>query len=169
MTIMNKQALEVGIDLLQREAMYLDQKRWGDWVALFHRDCEYWVPMWRSEEELTGDPHGELSHMYYPSRSGLEDRVLRIRSRRSPASVPMPRTTHLVGGVVISEPPTAEAIRLHSSWSCHVFYPREKSQHVFFGHSEYLLEKADGEWCIKKKRTVLQNDYIPSLLDIYCI
>ena len=80
------QMLATAIDVLQRESVYLDEQRWDEWLALYIADCEYWVPSWKNEETLTSNPQAELSHIYYATRAGLEDRVVRIRSRRSPAS-----------------------------------------------------------------------------------
>jgi len=95
-------SLEIGRDLIVREAVYLDERRWDDWLALFTEDCEYWVPTWRTEEALTSDPQAEISHIYYANRAGLEDRIVRIRSGRSPASVPLRRTTHVVGNFLLA-------------------------------------------------------------------
>ena len=64
--------------------MLLDERRWDEWIALYAPDCEYWVPTWRDEENLTSDPQAELSHIYYANRAGLEDRVPhldRVRGR----------------------------------------------------------------------------------------
>ena len=33
----------------------------------------------------------------------------------------------------------------------------------------YYLIRKDGGWLIAKKKTILQNDYIPTMLDVYCI
>jgi 3-phenylpropionate/cinnamic acid dioxygenase small subunit len=161
--------LEIGIEILNREAVYLDEQRWDEWLALFVPDCEYWVPSWKNEEELTSNPQAELSHIYYASRAGLEDRIVRIRSRRSPASTPMPRTSHLLSGFLPLGTPDAQHIRLRSSWACHVFFPRIHESHAFFGRAEHELVLKDGNWLIAKKKTILQNDYIPTMLDIYCI
>jgi 3-phenylpropionate/cinnamic acid dioxygenase small subunit len=163
------QMLATGTDVLLREGIYLDEQRWDEWLALFAADCEYWVPSWKNEETLTTNPQAELSHIYYASRAGLEDRVVRIRSRRSPASTPMPRTTHLVSHVLPMDKPQADRIKLRSSWVCHVFFPRMHESHAFFGRAEYELVQKDGGWLIAKKKTVLQNDYIPTMLDVYCI
>jgi 3-phenylpropionate/cinnamic acid dioxygenase small subunit len=161
--------LSAGIDVLQREAIYLDEQRWDEWLALFVPDCEYWVPSWKNEETLTSNPQAELSHIYYATRAGLEDRIVRIRSRRSPASTPMPRTTHLIGSVLPLEQPGPERMKLRSSWVCHVFFPRQHDSHAFFGRSEHELALKDGTWMIAKKKTILLNDYIPTMLDVYCI
>jgi 3-phenylpropionate/cinnamic acid dioxygenase small subunit len=161
--------LAAGTDLIEREAAAIDERRWDDWLALFTADCEYWMPAWKSDDTLTSDPNAELSHFYYASRAGLEDRIYRIRSDRSPASMPLPRTTHIVANVRAIEPFAAERMRLRSSWVSHVFFPRSEESHAFFGHTEHtLVASADG-WLIARKRIVLQNDYIPTMLDIYCV
>ena len=156
-------------EVLQREGAYLDEQRWDEWLGLFLPDCEYWVPSWKDEETLAGDPQAELSHIYYASRAGLEDRVVRIRSRRSPASTPMPRTSHAVSAVLPTEEPRAERVKLRSSWVCHVFFPRVHESHAFFGRAEHELVTSNGRWLIARKKTILQNDYIPTMLDVYCI
>ena len=33
--------LEIGIEILNREAVYLDEQRWDEWLALFVPDCGY--------------------------------------------------------------------------------------------------------------------------------
>lgn len=161
--------LATGSELLHREGVLLDEQRWDEWLALFTADCEFWMPTWKSDEVLGSDPRTELSLMYYSSRAGLEDRILRIRSRRSPASMPLPRTAHIVGAILPLEPPAADRMKLRSTWISQVFAPRTQVQHAFFGRSEHELVLREGAWLIRKKKVTLQNDYIPTLLDIYCV
>lgn len=155
--------------LLYREGAALDERRWDEWIALYASDCEFWMPMWRTEDELNADPETSLSHIYYRSRAGLEDRIVRIRSRRSPASMPLARTAHSIGNVLALEPPAADRMRLRATWNCHVLFTRAKEQHVFFGYSEFELRLDADAWRIGKKKVVLQNDLIPTMLDIYCV
>ncbi len=162
-------ALAAGSDVLEREAICLDEQRWDDWLALFAADCEYWIPTWRHDETLTADPRRELSHIYYASRAGLEDRIVRIRSGRSPASMPLPRTTHVLGNIRLLEPPAPERLRLRSSWITQVFFTRSRETHAFFGHTEHDLVRRGDHWLIARKKIVLQNDYIPGMLDVYCV
>ena len=158
-----------GRDLILREAMYLDEQRWDEWLALYIEDCEYWMPAWKADGTPTTNPQAELSHIYYANRTGLEDRIVRIRSGKSLASTPMPRTVHILGTVLLLEAPAADRLRLRSSWVCHVFFPRSHESHAFFGRSEHELALREGDWRIAKKKIVLQNDYIPTMLDIYCV
>jgi len=161
-------SLAAGIELVHREARYLDERRWDEWLALFVEDCEYWMPAWKADGTPTINPQAELSHIYYASRAGLEDRIVRIRSGKSAASTPMPRTAHILGSVLPAES-SADRLKLDSTWVSHVFFPRSGESHAFFGRSEHELVLREGDWRIAKKRILLQNDYIPTMLDVYCV
>jgi 3-phenylpropionate/cinnamic acid dioxygenase small subunit len=152
--------------LLAEEAAAVDERRWEDWLALYLEDCVYWAPCWCADEELCADPATQLSHVYYASRAGLEDRVWRIGSRKSPASAPMPRTLHTVANVRAT---FAEAGRIlvKSNWTNHVFSLRNRETEVFFGRYEHGLLCVDGVWRIASKKIVLLNDQIPTYLDVY--
>ena len=165
---MPSDTVDLARDVPMQEAIYLDDKRWDDWLALFTDDCEFWVPTWRADGKLAADPRTELSHIYYANRAGLEDRVARIRSGRSPASNPPPRTTHIVGNVWAHGPATRDSVALSSAWSSHVFFPLLRLSQTFFGRSEYQLVKQGSKWLIARKKVILQNDYISTFLDVYC-
>ena len=79
----DQDALRAATDVLYRETMYLDERRWDDWLGLYHADAEFWVPMWKSEHEFTDNPLREVSLIYITSRDRLEERVKRVRSNRS--------------------------------------------------------------------------------------
>ena len=166
---MSAPSLAAAKDILTREAVYLDEKRWDEWAALFANDVEYWVPTWTAEGRLAADPRTELSLMYFSGRGGLEDRIARIRTGRSPAGLPLPRTTHILSSVLPLEPPTEALVRLRSSWACHVYYPLLDQTHVFFGRSEHDIARRDGAWLIARKKAILENDRIPAAIDVYCL
>jgi benzoate/toluate 1,2-dioxygenase beta subunit len=163
---MNAIDLQTASAFLALEARLLDQQRWKEWLELYAPDCEYWVPARRADESLTEDPMVELSHIYYASRAGLDDRILRITSGRSAASTPTPRTTHILGAVTMAE--ESGRTVFHVPWATHLFNVRQRSSHTFFGWSEIELARQDGRLLIRRKKVALQNDYIPTLLDVYC-
>ena len=152
-------------DLIAREAQALDDKNWDAWLGLFTEDVEYWVPAWDSEHVLTSNPQGEMSLIYYSNRSGLEDRVFRLRTERSAASVPLPRTCHMTSNVLIDQGATGIAVK--TAWIVHI--NRSGVLNHFFGRSEYILIKVEDELKIKSKKTVVMNDIIPTVMDIYSI
>ena len=168
-TVARKALLEPARDVLTREASFLDEQRWDEWLALFTEDCEFWVPTWLNEENLADDPESQLSHVYYANRAGLEDRIARIRTGKSAASTPLRRTTHMVGNVMLLEAESDREVTLRSSWTSHVHDPSSKKTYVLFGHARYQLRLSVGSWLIARKKTVLQNDYLPSMVDVYCI
>ena len=165
---MSREALEQGTDLLYREAAFLDRQQWDDWLALYVRDCVFWVPSYVSETTVTRDPQTEVSHIYYASRSGLEDRVWRIRSGLSVATIPMPRTMHAVTNVQLVES-SAAAMTLESNIAVDVFSLKNQTSHRLFGRAEHKLVRHDGAWRIARKTVIVQNDYLPSVVDIYSV
>ena len=161
--------LRAGADVLAREALYLDERRWDEWIALYCEDCEFWAPSWLSEDTLSADPNREISMFYFKARGGLEDRVWRIRSGQAAALSPMPRTSHQVSNVVLDGAVDADAMTVKSAFACHVYMIRNKTQHVFFGRYEHGLVRIDNEWRIRRKKITLMNDFVPSLLDVFCV
>lgn len=152
-------------DLLHREGAYLDAHRWDEWLALYTEDCEFWMPAWDGEE-LTRDPKSELSLIYYDSRVGLEERVLRIRSGLSAASTPLPRTAHMITNIQLGERAGKE-LAVHAQWQTHAF--RNQETQTFYGRYEIGLREVGGQWQIAKKKIILLNDVITTALDIYHI
>lgn len=154
-------------ELLYREAQYVDERRWDEWLALFDPQAEYWAPSWDSDNELTSDPLTEMSLIYYGDRTGLEDRVFRLRTGRSAASTPMPRTCHIVSNVIAT--PAADGhCSASASFVAHLF--RRNAEQHFFGRYEYLLAPVEGGgWRIRKKKIVVMNDLIDTVLDIYSV
>ena len=156
-------------DVLAREGLYLDERRWDDWLALFFEDRIFWAPSWLDDEMLSDDPQTQISLFYFKSRAGLEDRVWRIRSGQAPTLTPMPRTTHLIANPVLDGGASAQAMVVRSAWTCHVYTLRNKTQHVFFGRYEHQLVQIAGNWRIQHKKITLMNDFVPAMLDVFCV
>src|SRR5688572_22804112 len=115
--------------LVAQEALYLDLRRWDDWLALYDDDAVFWVPAWKDEEEQTSDPDTEISLIYHKSRSSLSDRIWRLKSGMSIASNPPLRTTHIVGHPVFRFAETGADPRYATcSWSCLVYDTTRQEQ-----------------------------------------
>ena len=91
--------LEQVRQFLYYEARLLDDRQWDEWLNCYSPQVVYWMPAWGDDDQLTRDPQREISLIYYPNRDGLEDRVYRIKTERSGASTPEPRTTHMISNV----------------------------------------------------------------------
>ncbi|HBM42506.1 MAG TPA: benzoate 1,2-dioxygenase small subunit, partial [Halomonas sp.] len=112
----------------------------------------------------TRDPNGEVSLIYYPNREGLEDRVYRIKTERSGASTPEPRTTHQVTNLEILSQDD-QTVELRFNW--HTLSHRYKKTDSFFGTSFYTLDVSGERPLITRKVVQLNNDYIHQVIDVY--
>jgi len=149
---------------LFQEARYLDERQWDEWLACYSDDVTYWMPAWDDDDKLTEDPQTEISLMFYADRGGLEDRVFRIRTERSSASMPEPRTSHNVTNVeVLAQRDDDVDVRYNFNTLSH----RYKVTDQFFGTVYLTLRKREDRLLISSKKIVLKNDYIRQVLDVY--
>ena len=154
--------------ILHEEALFLDRLDFDPWIALYTPDCIFWMPAWRDDGTQTEDPDRELSLIYYKGRRNLEDRVQRIRSGFSVASAVMPRVSHMIGNVLLSDE-GGDTVRVDSSFIVHVHDVRTRRDHAYFGRYEHELRLEDGAWKISRKVIRLMNDVVPTMLDVYGI
>ncbi|MGY4721553.1 benzoate 1,2-dioxygenase small subunit [Naumannella cuiyingiana] len=152
---------------LYREARYLDDRLFEQWVECYAEDAEFWMPAWADDDELTTDPANELSLIYYANRAGLEDRVFRIRTERSSAtSLPEPRTSHNITNVEIIEQ-RGPLVDVRFNW--HTMYFRYHTVDPYYGTSFYTIDFSGDAPLIRRKTVVLKNDYIHHVVDVYHI
>ena len=150
---------------LYREARLLDDKDWDAWVSLYRPDAQFWMPAWDDDGTLVTDPDRDISLIYYADRSGLEDRVFRIKTGRSSAtSLPESRTSHNLSNIEILEQ-NADTCSVRFNWVTFSFRYRETD--TYFGSSFYTLDTAGECPLIATKKVVLKNDYIHQVVDIY--
>ncbi|MEJ7929678.1 aromatic-ring-hydroxylating dioxygenase subunit beta [Ramlibacter sp. AN1015] len=159
-------ARAIAAHLLAREGHLLDTRQWDAWLSLYAPDCSWWVPSWRDEDHLVEDVEREVSLAWHPSRAGLEERVLRIRTRKSVTSMPLPRTTHLSSNV-LAQFEGEHTIVGTASWQVHDWDPRlVRAQHRF-GRYEYTLRLDDTAWRFTRKKIIVCNDLFPGVVDFY--
>ncbi|WP_163558460.1 benzoate 1,2-dioxygenase small subunit [Halomonas sp. NO4] len=149
---------------LYREARLLDDRQWDDWLACYSKEALFWMPAWDDDDRLTQDPESEISLIYYPNREGLEDRVYRIKTERSGASTPEPRTTHQISNIeVLSQ--EGDQVALRFNW--HTLSHRYKKTDSYFGTAFYTLDVSGEAPLITRKVVQLNNDYIHQVIDVY--
>lgn len=148
-----------------QEAMALDDKDWDAWLALYHEEAEYWVPAWDDHERPTADPQNEVSLIYYPNRGGLEDRVFRIRTRRSAASTPQPRTVHQFS--LLSAEESDGQVHARTSWT--TVSVLEGKVATLSGWAFYDLEPRDDSFVIRRKKTIVVTDLFHEVADVYSL
>ena len=151
-------------DFLYREARYLDDGQWDQWLELYAADASFWMPCWDDNDTLTEDPQSEISLIWYGNRGGLEDRVFRIRTERSSATIPDTRTNHHISNVEVVEQ-TGTTVKLRFNW--HTMSVRYNHTDHFCGTSFYTLDVSGASPLIKEKKVILKTDYIRHVIDVY--
>jgi 3-phenylpropionate/cinnamic acid dioxygenase small subunit len=136
-------------DFLLHEARLLDDAKFGDWLALFTPDAQYWVP---SEPGQTS-PHDTVS-LIYDDRRLLETRVRRLASPRIYSQEPRSRTSRIVSNVSIEES-RSDYVLVRSKFMMIEF--RRNEQRLFGGTCFHRLAIHNDQLRIRLKRVDLVN------------
>jgi benzoate/toluate 1,2-dioxygenase beta subunit len=154
------------LSFLYREARLLDDEQWDEWLECYDPDARFWMPAWDDDDRLTLDPQQEISLIFYPSRQGLEDRVFRIKTERSSATMPDTRTSHNIANVEL-ESQDGAVCTVRFNWN--TLSHRYKATYSYFGMARYVIDFSGERPRILDKYVVLKNDYINQVIDIYHI
>jgi benzoate/toluate 1,2-dioxygenase beta subunit len=163
---MSAPAMQDILAFLYREARLLDDEQWDDWVECYHPEARFWMPSWDDDGTLVTDPEREISLVYYATRQGLEDRVFRIKTERSSATIPDTRTSHNIANVEVER---IEDGRVTVRFNWNTLSHRYHTNYSYFGMSRYLIDFSGERPRILDKYVVLKNDYINQVIDIYHI
>lgn len=153
--------------LVTLDGVLLDEKKFAEWLELYHQHCVFWVPAWDDDlDQQTTDPNLEISLIYYDNRAGLEDRIYRIGTQRSSASRPLFRTAHFTSNLhILEQGENTATVRV--SWSTHAY--RNHKSVCYFGNTIYKLVAENGQLKIHFKRINLLNDYFEDAVDFYLL
>ena len=162
----DKISIEAVSQFLYRETRFLDDEEWDNWLTCYAPTASFWMPAWDDFDKLTEDPQSEISLIYYPDRQGLEDRVFRIKTERSSATMPDTRTCHNIANVEIVAVEGNQAT-VRFNWNTLSF--RYKTNYSYIGMSRYVIDFSGDVPQILSKYVVLKNDYINQVIDIYHI
>lgn len=151
-------------ELIYWEATLLDRRRWDDWIDLFAEDAVFWAPTWANEEEVTNDPETQLNLIYLRGRGGLEDRIFRLESRDSYASVPLERTVHVIGNVLI-ESVDGDDITAFANGLIHIY--GKKGPRTRASLYDFTIRRIGENLKITQKKITLIDDQLEGPVDVY--
>jgi benzoate/toluate 1,2-dioxygenase beta subunit len=138
-------------DFIVHEARLLDERRFGDWMALFADDGTYWVPAVPDQ----ANPFDQAS-LFYDDRGLMKTRIDRLAHPRIHVQTPPSRTAHLVGNIVVEEADAATGEYLVGSTVIMV-ESREDKQRLFAGRQRHRLRREGETFRIVQKRVDLIN------------
>ena len=133
---------------LYHEARLLDTQQLEAWLALFTEDATYWIPLEKDQREPF-----ETSSIVHDDRTLLELRVKQARHPRAHARLPLARTVHQVGNVIVHE----ENNQLTVNSTLQVIEFRNEKQRVYGALVEHRLRRAGDSFRIAHKRVDLVN------------
>lgn len=165
--VVDLQVAEKIRQFLYREARLLDDRDFDEWIECYHPEAPFWMPSWDVDDTLVTDPQNEISLIYYPDRSGVEDRVFRIKTERSSAtSLPEPRTGHNISGIEFLRK-DGDVVDLRFNWF--TLYYRYQTTTTYFGVSFYSVDISGEQPLITDKKVILKNDCVHHLVDVYMV
>lgn len=136
---------------LYKEARYINENKFEEWLALFTQDCRYWIPC--NDNDI--DPETHVS-IIYDDRKRLEERVWRLQTGLAYGQQPQSKTRHLITNVEILEE-LGEKIIVSSNFL--LVELRRGIQTMFAGRNEhYLLFEENGLKVCSKKVELLNNN-----------
>lgn len=134
---------------LYHEARLLDTQQLEAWLELFTEDATYWLPLEQGQQDAL-----EASSIIHDDRSLLELRVRQARHPRAHARLPLARTVHTVGNVMIAADAGNELV-VNSTLQLVEF--RNDRQRLWGALVEHRLRRAGESYRIARKRVELAN------------
>ena len=136
-------------EFLYYEARLLDTQQFEAWLDLFTEDATYWVPLEQGQASAS-----ETSSIIYDDKTLLDLRVRQARHPRAHARLPLARTVHQVGNVMLLERAGAT---VHVASTLQVIEFRAERQRVWGATVEHRLRRMPAGWKIAQKRVDLVN------------
>ena len=159
---------------LYREARFLDDRQFHDWLALFTDDVRYWMagrtnrypksskaisildPDRYVEDDLTRED--ELA-ILDETKETLSGRVARLDTGMAWAEDPPSRTRHMINNIEVEPGDVESEIRVYSNFI--VYRSRAETEQDFYvGARQDVLRRVDGEWKIAHRKLILDQNVL---------
>jgi 3-phenylpropionate/cinnamic acid dioxygenase small subunit len=159
-----KQQIE---DFLYREAEFLDERRYEEWLDLLTEDTRYWMPMRRNvprdelDREFTRE--GMDVNWFDEGKDTLTRRVNQILTGVHWAEEPPSRICHMVSNVQIVRATPSRPSPSEVTVKCRFLIYRnrvETETDLLVGKREDVLRKVDGGWKIARRKIVLDQSVL---------
>ena len=156
-------------DFLHHEAELLDERRYGDWLALVADDIRYWMPMRRNvkfgEEDREFTRSTTDINWFDEGKETLARRVKQIETGIHWAEEPQSRIAHLVTNVQLVEvsPSLADAQEVLTRCRFLIYRNRvETETDILVGTREDVLRRSGGGWQIARRKIILDQSVLLS-------
>jgi 3-phenylpropionate/cinnamic acid dioxygenase small subunit len=154
-------------DFLYNEAELLDERRYEEWLELLADDVRYWMPMRRNvkfgelEREFTRE--GQDVNWFDEGRDTLTRRVQQILTGVHWAEEPLSRICHMVSNVQLLhiEPSVSEPLEVTVKCRFLIYRNRVATEtDILVGKREDVLRRVNGQWKIRQRKVVLDQNVL---------
>jgi 3-phenylpropionate/cinnamic acid dioxygenase small subunit len=135
---------------LYREARFMDEHAYDEWLALWTEDALYWVPA--NEDDI--DPQRHVS-IVYENKARLEDRIARLKSGAAYAQDPKSRLRRVNSNIEIKESENGE-LTVYSNFNLTAL--RRSRMETFAGCTIHTLRPEGDSFKIAYKKVMLINN-----------
>jgi 3-phenylpropionate/cinnamic acid dioxygenase small subunit len=135
---------------LFKEARYMDEGRYQEWLSLWTMDAVYWVPC----NDDDSDPNTHVS-IIFDDRERLEQRIERLLSGSVLAVEPRPKMRRVISNIEIVDE-SASRIIVESNFVLGV--ARSSGQQFWIGRSRHELRSVGSCLGIVRKKVMLINN-----------
>ncbi len=119
---------------LYRQAEFLDEKQWDDWLALYTDDGFYWMPSEEDQVEGDGEPN-----IFWESQDLMRMRIARNTHPRAHSQAPHNRLCHVVSNVIVESENADGDVVVRSRFHCGEYFRYEVRN--FTGQYRHVLKK----------------------------
>ncbi len=135
---------------LYRQAEFLDEKLWDDWLALFTEDGHYWMPAEADQTDGEGVPN-----IFWEDLNLMKMRIGRNYHPQAHSQAPENRLCHVVSGVIIESEDANGDIVVRSRFHCAEYFRYEVRN--FTGKYRHCLTRTPDGYRIALQRADLVN------------
>ena len=156
----DEQSYREASEFLMREAEFLDNRQFAEWLALLTEDIFYNMPIrvTRDKDEQSND----LTEGAWLSenRKSLEMRIKRITAKGSLSENPPSRTRHFVSNVRVESGSQENEIEVNSNLL--LYRTRGDSTHydLFSAERKDVLRRVNGSWKLARRDILLDQSVL---------
>lgn len=135
---------------LYRQAEFLDEQQWDDWLDLYADDGFYWMPA--EEDQVEGDG---MPNIFWEDKDLMRMRIARNTHPRAHSQAPHNRLSHVVSNVIVESEDANGDVVVRSRFHCAEYLRYQVRS--FTGKYRHYLKKTPDGYRIALQRVDLVN------------
>jgi 3-phenylpropionate/cinnamic acid dioxygenase small subunit len=144
-------------ELLLVEAELLDDRRYGDWLALFAQDLRYEMPLRLTREKGADGEIAPHARRIDDTIETLTIRVRRLDSEYAWAENPPSRTRHFVTNIRVEASEQPDEYRVRSNVLVYRSYGDQAEYNLLSADRRDVLRRTSDGWEIARRTVILDQ------------